>query len=142
MSPEVFAYTKTVHIFGILMWIGCLFALYQVIFATGKAEAAARQALVDLGRKMALAMDIGALLALGGGLGLFFGVGASLYLKLPWMHVKLTLVVLMLAAHVYARMKLARLKRGDTSTPPEALFALLNLILVGLLIMAIVKPFT
>ncbi len=143
MSPEALAYTKALHIFGQLMWVAGLFAVYQSFFGAGKADDSGRRALLDHGRKMAIAMDIGALLTIGGGLGLLFGIGAAQYMKLPWMHVKLTLVVLLLGTHVYARIKLGKLRRGgDTSTPPEALFALLNLILVGLLIMAIVKPFT
>jgi len=141
MSPDAFAYTKALHLFGLLMWVAGLFAVYQSFYGAGKADEAGRRALLDHGRKMAIAMDIGALITIGGGLGLLFGVGASLYMKMPWMHVKLTLVALLLAAHVFARIKLGKLRRGDSSTPPEALFALLNLILVALLIMAIVKPF-
>jgi putative membrane protein len=140
MGPDAILYTKTVHIFGTLMWIGCLFGLYQVIFTHGKTDEAGRKVISELESKMAMAMDIGLLITLGGGIALIFGIGASIVMKQPWIHIKLTMVALLIAAHVYARIKVKKFRGGDTSTPPEALFALLNLFLVGILIMAIVKP--
>jgi len=139
MSPDALLWTKTLHIFGIVMWIGCLFGVYQLIYAHGKADEAGRKALLDIERKMAMAMDVGLLLTLAGGIIMLFGITPS-PLKMPWMHIKLTLVVLMIAAHVYGRIKVGKFKRGDVSTPPEALLALLNFFLIGILIMAIVKP--
>jgi protoporphyrinogen IX oxidase len=140
MSPDALLWTKTLHIFGTLMWFGCLFGLYQLIYAHGKADEAGRKALADIERKMAIAMDVGATLTIAGGVAMIFGIGASVVMKAPWMHIKLTLVAFMLAAHVYARIKIKKFGKGDTSTPPEALLALLNFFLVGILIMAIVKP--
>jgi putative membrane protein len=138
MSVEALLWVKAVHIFGILMWIGTLMGLYQTIFAIGAASGG-RDDLIALARKIAMAMDVGALIAIGGGLGLLFGIDPS-PMKLPWMHVKLTLVAVFLGFHVYGRIKLGKLRKGETSTPPPILFALLNLILVAIVIMAVVKP--
>ena len=142
MSPEALHWIKAVHIFGILMWVGTLMALYQVMFAFGEAKTDdARETILVLMRRVAVAMDVGATIAIGGGLGLLHGIQPS-PLKLPWMHVKLTLVLLFIGFHIYGRIKLRKLRNGeDKSTPPPILFALLNLILIGIIIMAVVKPF-
>ncbi|HUH01527.1 MAG TPA: CopD family protein [Kofleriaceae bacterium] len=140
MSLETFAWVRAGHIFGFIMWVGTMFGLYQVMFAHGRTDEAGRKGLLELERAMAMAMDVGALIAIGTGVAMLLLVEPS-YLKQPWMHIKLTLVVVgMLGAHGYARVKVRKLREGSTDTPPPAIFGLLNLFLIAIIIMAVVEP--
>jgi uncharacterized membrane protein len=140
MSLETYLWVKAAHMFGIFMWVGTLFGVYQTMFAHGRADEAGRKTLIDLERKLAVAMDVGGTIAIGTGLTLLLWLEPS-PLKQPWMHIKLTVVVLgMLGAHIYGRIKVRKLRSGATDTPPPWVFGLLNLALIVIIIMAVVRP--
>ena len=140
MSYDTLLWVKAVHIFGILMWVGTLMGLYQCIFAMTATSADGRTALVELGRRIAAAMDIGAVIAMGSGIAMIFGIEPS-PMKEGWFHVKLAVLLLFLASHVYGRITLGKIRKGGENQLPPVFFALLNAFLITIIIMAVVKPF-
>jgi uncharacterized membrane protein len=140
MSLDTYLWVKAGHIFGVLMWVGTMFGLYQTMFAHGRADEAGRKALMEMEGKLAMAMDIGATIAIGTGLFLLLRLEPS-PLKQPWMHIKLTAIVLgMLGAHGYGRVKVRKLREGATNTPPPWVFGILNLVVILIIIMVVVRP--
>ncbi len=144
MSPETIAWVLTAHIFGIITWLGPMLGLALALRQGAAGEPAARADLAALAKRLGIAMDAGATITIVAGIALIYGlssVGVS-PLKLPWMHVKLTLVVVgLLSSHVFLRIRAKRLARGEAQPLPKFLFPALHAILIGILIMAIVKPF-
>ncbi len=140
MSYDVYVWVKALHIFGMIMWVGTLFGLYLVLAEHGRQGAGVKDAFLALEKRVAMAMDVGAMFAIGSGVALLLGLTPS-PLKQGWMHVKLVVVIGFIGAHVYGRIKVRKLRQGDTTSPQPALFALLNLALVIIIIMAVVKPF-
>jgi uncharacterized membrane protein len=91
-------------------------------------------------------MEIGALLAIGSAVYLAVGtksfMGAQWPMKLPWMHVKLTIVVLaILGGHGYLRMKLGKYRRGKETKPvPAVIVPLLSVALIAVVLFAVARP--
>lgn len=144
MSPETIAWVLTAHIFGVITWLGPMLGLALVLRQGAAAEPPARADLAALAKRLGMAMDAGAAITIVAGLALIHGLasaGAS-PLKLPWMHVKLTLVVVgLLGSHAILRIRTKHFARGEARPLPPLLFPALHAILIGILIMAIVKPF-
>lgn len=141
MGYEAVLWVQAVHVFGFVMWVGTLMGLYQTIFTIDSTrDDAGKKALIELGRRIAAAMDIGALLALGSGVGLLFGITPS-PLANGWMYVKLVTLALFLASHVYGRVTLGNIRKGGANVLPPVFFALLNVFLVTIIIMAVIRPF-
>jgi uncharacterized membrane protein len=144
MSPETFAWVLTAHVLGIITWVGAMLSCALAIRQGASAEKPARADLAALAKRLAMAMDAGAAIAIVAGLTLIYGLAEAdaSPLKHPWMHVKLTLVVVgLLGSHALLRIRVKRLARGDSSGLPPFLFPALHAIVIGILIMAIVKPF-
>jgi uncharacterized membrane protein len=144
MSPETLAWVKTAHVFGFITWVGAMLGCSLALRQAATAEAPASTALASLAQRLAMAMDGGAAIAVLAGAGLLYGLwslGVS-PLEPPWMHAKLTLVVLgLLGSHVFLRLRVRGLRGGEPKPLPPFLFPVIHLVLVGILIMAIVKPF-
>lgn len=143
MSPETYDWVRAAHVFGFVTWLGAMLGAALTVRQGASAEEAARPALAALARRLALAMDGGAAMTVVAGLVLIHGLasaGAS-PLQYPWMHAKLTLVVAgLLGSHVFLRVRVKGLGRGQAKPLPPFLFAALHVILAGILIMAIVRP--
>jgi putative membrane protein len=71
-------------------------------------------------------------------------VAAPAYLKMGWLHVKLTLVLLLIVYHLMC-FKFVRDFAHDRKTRSAKWFRLFNeipaLLLIGMVILAVVKPF-
>lgn len=93
-------------------------------------------------RRLFMIMTVGALLTVA--LGVAMIVAAPVYLKMGWLHVKLTLVVLLIVYHLMCFKFLSDFAH-DRKTHSAKWFRLFNevpaLLLVGIVILAIVKPF-
>lgn len=89
-----------VHIFGIVLWIsGLLVTSMALTRHTQEASADARQALARLERIYLRGLaDPGALLVLLAGVSLIM-TKPSYYLHAPWLHIKLTFVILLIGLH-------------------------------------------
>jgi len=144
MSPETFNWVRTAHVFGFVTWVGSMLGCALALRQAASADVTARTALAALAKRLAIAMDGGAAITIVAGLALIHGLAAAGAnpLTLPWMHVKLTLVVVgLIGSHVLLRMRVKAYQRGEPKPLPAFLFPGIHVVVIGILIMAIVQPF-
>jgi putative membrane protein len=93
-------------------------------------------------RRLFMIMSVGAIATLL--LGSAMIVAAPAYLKMPWLHVKLALVLLLIVYHLLC-FKFVRDFAHDRRTHSTKWFRVFNevptLLLLGIVILAVVKPF-
>jgi uncharacterized membrane protein len=140
MMPTTYQWLLALHLAGVVFWVSGLLACALLVPAAGQAVDAARAPLVSSARRLALLMDIGATVAIAAGLTLALGVAPAL-MRQPWMHIKLTLVVLgVLGLHGLIRARLGRLRRGATAGLPGFAASLAGALVVAIIVIAIVRP--
>ena len=142
MAQEVLVYNsiKAIHILGFLLWVGSMFAL-SVALRYHERAGADRSAIVGLERAIGRAMELGALLAIAAGVYMILTkVGPVSPMKQPYLHIKLTLVVVLIGMHGVVRAKLARLGRGQGSAPGAWLGSAILVLAVAAIWLAVVKP--
>lgn len=102
-----------VHIFGLVFWIsGLLVTSMALTRHTQEASADARQALARLERIYLRGLaDPGALLTILAGIGLIT-TNSSYYLHAPWLHIKLTFVLLLIGLHGAVAVRSKRFAAG------------------------------
>ncbi|HEY5928343.1 MAG TPA: CopD family protein [Kofleriaceae bacterium] len=128
----------SLHVFGVLMWIGGLFALTAFLEAfAAEPDAAARSRLLKFLRQAAIVPDIGATIAIIFGLHWLFKY--KVY-QMPYMHIKLTLVAAVIGMHGFLKMKAKKARKGETFTaPPMFLKPLLSLLVIGIVLFVVSK---
>ena len=131
------------HIFGVVFWVGSLLLVSSMMaLVPGEVGAAKERIIVMAGRLLRVSANTGAAVTI------IFGVLAiaaePAVLAQGWLHVKLLLVVLMLVVHF----RLYQRTRALEEAPLEAtrrefsiLHGLVSLLLLGVLILVLVKPF-
>jgi uncharacterized membrane protein len=138
MSPETYAWVKSGHLIGVLLWIGGLFAVYWLLRMHSHAPKAMHEKFTLMERSLALMMDLGAALAIGCGIAMIFGQTPN-FLVQPhhgWFHIKLTVVVLgVLSVHGLVRGKIAKFGRGQISPVPAWAWTLLLASVMAILIL-------
>ena len=102
-----------IHLFGDIFWISGLLATSMSLTRHAQATSPdARQALARLEwifmRGLA---DCGALLAILCGIGLI-STNSAFYLSAPWLHIKLTFVLMLIGLHGYIAVRTKRLSTG------------------------------
>jgi len=133
-------WVRVIHVFGFLVWIGSLFALYELLYAHAKAGKEAQSTFVDLEKKTAMAMDIGASVAMLGGI--YFAIRAHLFTGHGgWLHAKLLLVAIIIGFHGFARVKVRKYRNGDIKPVPAIFTLIMTLTVLGIIILALVRPF-
>jgi putative membrane protein len=125
-----------VHILGFTFWVGGLFTLALLMSAAGD-EPTLRAKVGAVVRRVAIATDAAAGVAMVGGITLL--VMRSWDLRQPWMHMKLTFVVGLLAVHGIARVRAKKLAGGGPTPKPIAAFAVLALA-IAIVALAVFKP--
>jgi putative membrane protein len=131
----------TLHIVFFSVWIGNLFAIaFTLVFRNDQTDAAIRKTLGTLTRKKGRAADVGAALTILSGACLI-GIAPAFFLHRPWLHIKLTLVVVMLGVHGFLRMRAKKAEAGDTAKFPRALMGVMSLIAAAIVAMVIFRPF-
>jgi putative membrane protein len=102
-----------VHIFGIIFWVsGLLVTSMALTRHTQEASAEAKQALARLERIYLRGLaDPGALLVILAGVSLIM-TKPSYYLHAPWLHIKLTFVLLLIALHGMVAVRTKALGEG------------------------------
>jgi uncharacterized membrane protein len=128
----------SLHVVGALMWVGSLFALVAFLEAYGaEPDQAARGRLAKFVRQAAIVPDIGATFAIVFGLDWLFKF--KLYL-MPYMHVKLALVAVLIGLHGYLKVKAKRVRKGEAFTPPPGLTKpALTLLATGIVLFVVSK---
>lgn len=129
---------RLIKVIGFILWVGPLLITARILLLAadeGEQSQAARIAL--LAKKTALVADIGAFLAICGGLYLLLR-NEGVLLKQPFMHIKLTLLVILIGLHGFVRVKVKRATQGRARFPGAAL-AVLGVVVLAILVVVIFK---
>jgi uncharacterized membrane protein len=125
------------HLFGGFIWIGGLFQLASFLTAVqAEGDSGARARLAQRARKLAVLPDVGATLALVFGLHWLFRF--KLY-AVPYMHIKLGLIVFVLILHVFLRLRSKRAAQGQAVDVPAFVRPVLGLLALGIITLVITK---
>jgi putative membrane protein len=137
-------WVKSFHIIFVVTWFAGLFYLPRLfVYHTRVADSehAAEERFRVMERKLFGIMTVGGLGALGFGLWLLRWWGADAG---GWLHVKLVLVALLIAFHVWCWM-LMRDFRAGRNRHGERFYRIINeapaLLLIGIVVLVVLKPF-
>ena len=138
-------YVKALHVIFMVTWFAGLFYLPRLfVHHAMTTDAATKERFKIMERKLAVMMDIGATLTMIFGFWLLFSYGWSQYHKAGWLHVKLTLVFLLVVYHVWCRL-IVRDFRNDQNKHSHKWYRVFNemptIMLIVIVIMVVVRPF-
>lgn len=133
---------KTFHILFMMSWMAGIFYLPRIFVHFVEGQAAGQQVdrLAIMAMKLYKFMTIMMVLALATGLWLWLGFGFAG----GWIHAKLTLVVLLIAYHFWAKKRTDEMQQGHlnhTGLYYRWANEIPLLLTIGILIMVVVKPF-
>jgi putative membrane protein len=131
------------HIFGVVFWFGGLLIVTSMMGHAVEEVGVAKERMILLARRLFMsACNAGLAITLL--FGIFLLIGRPDLLRHGWLHVKLLLVVVLIAVHVYLGRRLGTLV-GDPSAVSRREFMILHgvasLILLAILILVFLKPF-
>jgi len=130
------AWLLVAHVFGFTFWIGGLLMTAAGLSQYSKElSAEGKEAIIRTARRSLRGMaDPGALIAIIAGISLIL-TNRNYYLHAPWLHIKLTFVVILLGLHGYVGVKSKRLATGQTQPGQLSwLFILIVLVFLSILI--------
>ncbi len=136
-------WVKMFHILFVISWMAGIFYLPRIFvhYAEGQAAGEDVRRLVIMARKLFNFMTIIMIPAVATGLWLWLGWGISG----GWLHAKLTLVLLLLGYHYWTLTQVRRMERDGQLSHDHVFYRWMNeiplLLLVGILIMVVIKPF-
>jgi protoporphyrinogen IX oxidase len=134
---------KCFHLLGVIAWLAGVFYLPRIFvhYAEGAAAGEDVRRLKIMAARLYAFMTIMAIAAMALGVWLWLGYGYSG----QWLNWKLVFVLALLGYHFYCRRLLDRMRR-DQPMPRAIVLRLLNegalLIVVPILVLAVVKPFS
>ncbi|HMY57132.1 MAG TPA: protoporphyrinogen oxidase HemJ [Pseudomonadota bacterium] len=135
---------KALHVIMVISWMAGLLYLYRLfVYHAMETEEVCRERFKIMERKLlrGIAHPAGAISVITGVTMLVMNPG---YLKMPWMHAKLTFVLGLLISHGQAMYYRQKLIENPTAYSHKK-FRLLNevptLLMIGIVIMVIVRPF-
>jgi putative membrane protein len=134
---------KAFHVIAMVTWFAGLFYLPRLfVYHADAGDWISVERFRVMERRLLMIMTIGALLTLS--LGLAMIVVWPAYLKMGWLHAKLALVILLITYHLTCH-KFVRDFAHDRKTRSARWFRMFNevpsVLLIGIVILAIVKPF-
>ena len=135
-------WVKLLHLFFVISWFAGLFYLPRLfVYHVDTRDAPGHARFVTMERRLFMMMSIGAIGTVLFGLWLMLGW----WLPAPaWLHAKLGLVVLLLIYHMLC-FKFMRDFRAGKNTRSARFYRMFNevpaLLLIGVLILVVVKPF-
>jgi len=116
----------TGHVLGVVLWISGLTAIYWMLRFHDHAPKSSHEALTLQERGLALATDIAAALTIGCGLAMAFSPINLFAGQGPWLHLKLTAVVLLiLPVHGILRGRIKKYSQGQLTPAPTWLYSML-----------------
>jgi putative membrane protein len=133
---------KCFHLLAVISWLAGIFYLPRIFvhYVEGRAAGEDVRRLVIMAGRLYGFMTVMAIVALTLGTWLWVGYGSSGH----WLGAKLPFVLGLIGYHLYCRVLLGRLRRGE-SLPGGVALRFLNegalLLVVPILILAVVKPF-
>ncbi len=138
-------WVKMLHILFVMSWMAGIFYLPRIFvhFVEGQQAGEDVRRLVIMAEKLYRFMTIMMVIALATGLWLWLWLGYGF--SGGWLHVKLTLVVLLLAYHFWAGARVRQMKTTAHLDHTGVFYRWMNeiplLLLIGILIMVVIKPF-
>jgi putative membrane protein len=133
---------KAFHVVFLVTWFAGLFYLPRLfVYHVSAADAVSRERFVVMERRLFVMTTI------GGGFTLLFGVlmvlMAPAYMAQAWLHVKLTLVLLVIGYQIWC-LRLMHALRDGRNQHSQRWYRLFNevpaLLLVAIVVLAVVKP--
>ena len=133
---------KAFHIVFVVTWFAGLFYLPRLfVYHAVARDAPGLERFVLMERRLFGIMTVGAALAVIFGVAMI--VAAPGYLHFAWLHAKLTLVVLLIAYHVWCRQLMVALRDGRNSHS-QRWYRFFNevptVLLIAIVVLAVVKP--
>jgi protoporphyrinogen IX oxidase len=134
---------KAFHIIFVVTWFAGLFYLPRLfVYHVTATDAPSLERFTIMERKLFGIMTIGATLAIVFGVSMI--VARPSYLSFGWLHVKLTLVAVLIGYHLWCRGLMLALREGR-NTRSQRWYRIFNelpaLLLIAIVILAVVKPF-
>jgi putative membrane protein len=134
---------KAFHIVFVVAWFAAIFGLPRLFVHHSTAtDPATSKRFKTMERGMIRMMTFSAVLAIGFAVAMLVRVPG--YLEAPWMHAKLTCVVLLIGYHVWCY-RLVIAFREDRNTHSERWYRVFNelplLLLIAIVVLVTVKPF-
>jgi putative membrane protein len=134
---------KALHVIAVVTWFAGLFYLPRLyVYHAGATDEISIARFEIMERRLFILTTIGAMLSIIFGLAML--IAAPGYLTMPWLRVKLLLVLLLVGYHGYC-FKLLRdfvQRRNSHDAKWYRVFnELPTLLLIGIVILAVVKPF-
>jgi protoporphyrinogen IX oxidase len=134
---------KAFHVVFVVTWFAGLFYLPRLfLYHSMATDAASVERFVVMEKRLFGIMTVGGALAVCFGISMI--VAAPAYLQFGWLHVKLTLVGLLIAYHVWCRHLMNVLREGR-NTHSQRWYRIFNevpsILLIAIVILAVVKPF-
>lgn len=139
-------WVKAFHIIFMVTWFAGLFYLPRLfVYHAMCNDAAGRERFKVMERKLFYGiMTPSAIIAVALGLWMLFAYAWEVWSGMMWLHIKLTLAVLLIAYHLYC-WRLVIVFREDRNVRSHVYYRWLNelpvLLLVAMVILAVVKPF-
>jgi putative membrane protein len=134
---------KAFHVIAVITWFAGLFYLPRLyVYHADAKDSISIERFAIMERRLFALMTIGAVASLG--LGAAMLVAAPVYLTMGWLRIKLLLVLLLIAYHVfcYALMRdFAHNRNARSAKWYRAFNEVPSLLLIGIVILAVVKPF-
>jgi uncharacterized membrane protein len=127
----------------VVLWVGSLLVISSIMGLVPEEVGAAKERVIGLARRLvAVSSNIGAAVAI------IFGILAIVaepgVLRRGWLHVKLVLVLLMIAIQVRLYYRICALEDapgGATRREFSIIHGLVSLLLFGILLLVFLKPF-
>lgn len=138
-------WVKAFHIIFLVTWFAGLFYLPRLFMYHALADdSPSRERFVVMERKLFIIMSIGALGTICFGLWLLLAYAWSAYANAGWLHAKMGLAALLIGYHFYC-FRLMKVFERNENQHGAVFYRWLNeipaIVLVGMVILAIVKPF-
>ncbi len=140
-------WVKAFHVIFVVAWYaGLLYLPRLFVYHAAAEDATSQDRFVVMERKLFGIMTIGAAGALGFGLWLVLGFDAwrAALTASTWLHLKLALVALLVAYHVYCAKLMHDFRRGHNRHGHRfyrAINEIPALILIAVVVLVVVKPF-
>jgi protoporphyrinogen IX oxidase len=133
---------KAFHVIAVIAWFAGLFYLPRLyVYHADARDSISIERFKIMERRLFTLMTIGAVA--GVGLGAAMVAAAPLYLAMPWLRIKLLLVLLVVAYHGYCY-KLMRDFAQDANARSARWYRAFNevpsLLLIGIVLLAVIKP--
>lgn len=131
------------HLFGVIMWVGTLLLISRLMALVPDEIGVAKERLiVNAGRLLRVSGGISAAVAIV--FGIFIILANTTVLRHGWLHVKILLVLAMLAVHIWLYRRIVALENAPASATRREFsitHGIVSVLLLAILALVILQPF-